>query len=108
PVRLPVEIFTVDKLTGSGRSTQGHYTSTVEGRTTLEERDFPAGTYLVRTAQPLANVAAYLLEPQSDDGLVFWNYFDRYLGFQRWPEPKEYPVYKLYDAPRLVTETIAP
>ncbi|MDP6414033.1 MAG: M14 family metallopeptidase, partial [Gammaproteobacteria bacterium] len=77
PVRLPVEIFTVDKLTGSGRSTQGHYTSTVEGRTTLEERDFPAGTYLVRTAQPLANVAAYLLEPQSDDGLVFWNYFDR-------------------------------
>jgi len=105
PVRLPVEVFTVSKLTGSGRSTQGHYTSTVEGQATLEEREFASGTYYVRTAQSLANVAAYLLEPQSNDGLVFWNYFDRYLAYQWWPEPKEYPVYKVYDSVQLVTET---
>lgn len=107
PALLQVEVFTVSKLTGSGRSIQGHYTSTVEGQTTLDERQFSAGTYYVRTAQPLANVAAYLLEPQSNDGLVFWNYFDRYLAFQWIPEPKEYPVYKLYDSVRLVTETVA-
>ncbi len=107
PVRLPVEVFTVNKLTGSGHSNQGHYTSTVEGQTSIEEREFSIGTYYVRTAQPLANVAAYLLEPQSDDGLVFWNYFDRYLAFQWWPEPKEYPVYKLYAPENLVTETAA-
>ncbi len=104
PVRLSVEVFTVDKLTGSARSAQGHYTSTVEGQATLEEREFSAGTYYVRTAQPLANLAAYLLEPQSNDGLIFWNYFDRYLAFQWWPEPKEYPVYKLYESAQLVTE----
>jgi len=107
PAHVPVEVFTAGKLTGSQRSMQGHYPSTVEGVTSIEEREFSAGTYYVRTAQPLANVAAYLLEPRSDDGLVFWNYFDRYLAFQWWPEPEEYPVYKLYEPVRLVTETVA-
>ncbi|MHB8095905.1 MAG: hypothetical protein ACYDH0_13315, partial [Candidatus Aminicenantales bacterium] len=31
----------------------------------------------VRTAQPLGSLAAYLLEPESDDGLFVWNFFDR-------------------------------
>jgi len=30
-------------------------------------------------AQPLAWLIFYLMEPQSDDGLVYWNYFDEYL-----------------------------
>jgi len=106
PVHLRVEVFTAVKLTGSGRSMQGHYPSEVEGRSTLEERDFAVGTYYVRTAQPLANVAAWLLEPLSPDGLVFWNYFDRYLAYQWWPEPMEYPVYKQYDTALLATVTV--
>ncbi|HYV29292.1 MAG TPA: hypothetical protein VFA77_17285 [Candidatus Eisenbacteria bacterium] len=41
------------------------------------------------TAQPLGILAAYLLEPESDDGLVTWNFFDAFL------EPgKVYPIYK--------------
>ncbi|HWB20784.1 MAG TPA: hypothetical protein VG711_10815, partial [Phycisphaerales bacterium] len=31
---------------------------------------------LVRTAQPLGTLAVYLLEPQSEDGLATWNFFD--------------------------------
>ena len=31
------------------------------------------GAHLIRTAQPLGLLAAYLLEPESDDGLVAWN-----------------------------------
>nr|MDQ3082301.1 hypothetical protein [Gemmatimonadota bacterium] len=34
------------------------------------------GSLIVRTSQPLGILAAYLLEPQSDDGLATWNYFD--------------------------------
>jgi len=108
PVRLPAEVFTVDSLTGADHSTQGHYTSTVEGRASFAEREFAAGTWFVPMAQPLANVAAYLLEPRSNDGLVFWNYFDLYLAFQWWPEPREYPVYKLHERVSLVTETVPP
>lgn len=33
----------------------------------------PAGTVIVRTAQPLGVLAMYLLEPESDDGLVAWD-----------------------------------
>lgn len=39
-----------------------------------------AGSYLVSTAQPLGVLAVYLLEPESDDGLVTWNVFDRVLA----------------------------
>ena len=34
------------------------------------------GDWFVRMDQPPANVAIYLLEPQSDDGLVRWGWFD--------------------------------
>ena len=30
----------------------------------------------VKTTQPLGMLAAYLLEPQAEDGLCTWNYFD--------------------------------
>jgi hypothetical protein len=33
----------------------------------------------VRANQPLAILALYLLEPQSDDGLVTWNFMDAWL-----------------------------
>ncbi|HSA57921.1 MAG TPA: M14 family metallopeptidase [Gemmatimonadaceae bacterium] len=32
-----------------------------------------AGTWIVRSAQPLGVLAAYLLEPESDDGVVAWD-----------------------------------
>ena len=51
---------------------------------------FPAGKILVRTAQPLANLAFYLLEAESDSGFVNWNFLDEYLE-----KEKTYPVYKL-------------
>ena len=36
----------------------------------------PAGTLMVKTAQPLGNLAVYLLEPRSEDGLAAWKLFD--------------------------------
>ena len=41
--------------------------------------DAPAGSYLVRTDQPLGTLASYLLEPASEDGVVTWNLVDRQL-----------------------------
>jgi len=38
-----------------------------------------AGWYLVPTAQPFGVLAAYLLEPASEDGVVTWNFLDREL-----------------------------
>jgi len=106
PATVEVEAFSVSKLSGSAFSDQGHFTTTVEGTYQTKEVTFPAGSYYVGMAQPLANVAAQLLEPESPDGLVTWNFLDRYLTFQWIPQPVESPVYKLHQTTRLVTDTV--
>ncbi len=35
-----------------------------------------AGSYVINVEQPLGALAAYMLEPESDDSLAAWNFFD--------------------------------
>jgi hypothetical protein len=93
--RIVVQRFEISDLKGATRLNQGHYTNTINGSYLSGPKDFPAGTIVVRTAQPLANLAAYLLEPESNDGLVLWNFFDRYLVPQWGMGYNPYPVYKV-------------
>ncbi len=102
---LAVEKFNIKKLTGAERLNQGHYTNTIYGDFIAENREFPAGTYVIRTAQPLGSLAAYLLEPQADDGLLKWNFFDRYLVPQWGKGYFPYPVYRVIDKTELKTKT---
>ncbi len=92
---LEVEAFQIKEVKGAERLYQGHRTNTVKGEYAVQKKDFPAGTLLVRTAQPLGRLAAYLLEPESDDGLLVWNYFDKYVVAQWGRGAQVYPVYKL-------------
>ena len=96
-LKVEAERFEVSELKGSVRLNQGHYTNTIKGRFIKEQISFPAGTLVVRTSQPLANLAAYLLEPQSNDGLLTWNFLDRYLVPQWGIGYNQYPVYKVID-----------
>jgi hypothetical protein len=91
---LEVERFNVSSFEGGSRPFQGHYLTRIGGEFEPVTKTFPQGTYLVRTAQPLGNLASYLLEPQSDDGLVAWNFFDRYMVKQWYPDYNPYPVYR--------------
>jgi murein tripeptide amidase MpaA len=93
--KIEVQSFIISSLKGASRLNQGHYTDSIRGKYVNTQIDFPAGTIVVRTAQPLANVAAYLLEPQSNDGLVTWNFLDRYLVPQWGRGFNPFPVYKL-------------
>jgi hypothetical protein len=43
----------------------------------------------------------YLLEPESDDGLTTWNFFDAYLE-----AGKTFPVYKLMRNENLVSRVV--
>ena len=45
-------------------------------RETADGHASAAGDWFVPMDQPLAHVAIYLLEPESDDGLVRWGWFD--------------------------------
>ncbi|OFY64157.1 MAG: hypothetical protein A2V64_12235 [Bacteroidetes bacterium RBG_13_43_22] len=100
---MEVERFEITGLKGSARLNQGHYTNTIKGKFLKENIEFSAGTLVVRTSQPLANLAAYLLEPESNDGLMTWNFFDRYLVPQWGTGYNPYPVYRVINKTDLMT-----
>ena len=104
--RIDVQRFDIIELKGSAKLNQGHYTNTIEGKYVNGPVDFPAGTIIVRTAQPLGDLAAYLLEPQSNDGLLFWNFLDRYLVPQWGIGYNPYPVFKVLDKTDIKSERI--
>jgi hypothetical protein len=73
---VDVTRFAVESTKQGQQQVQGHRERTVTGHDVTSPETLPAGTILVRVAQPLGRLAAYLLEPESDDGLVAWNYLD--------------------------------
>jgi hypothetical protein len=72
------EVFPVDSLIVESLF-EGHRTIRVEGKWVAGRAAVTAGWFMVMTDQPLGILAAYLLEPASEDGLVTWNFFDRVL-----------------------------
>jgi len=104
--KIVVERFKITELKGSSRLNQGHYSNTVKGNFVMDTIEFQAGTVVVRMAQPLANLAAYLLEPQSNDGLMTWNYLDRYLVPQWGSGYNPYPVYKVINKVDIKTKAL--
>ena len=102
-VSLEVESFVFEEIKPASRLFQGHYLNQIKGGVVLETKEFEKGTIVIRTAQPLGNVIAYLLEPLSDDGLLKWNFFDRYLVPQWGRGYYPYPVYKVLSKHELHT-----
>ena len=57
---------------------EGHCGLLVDGTWAVPAIDtVPAGSFVVPTNQRMGMVAAYLLEPSSEDGYTHWNFFDR-------------------------------
>lgn len=73
PRRVRAEAFTVREAVRAPRAFQGHHELRLEGEWRVGEETIPAGSFWVTTAQPLGVLAAYLLEPESDDGLATWS-----------------------------------
>ena len=100
------EAFIVDSLVKSGRPFQGHSELRIEGNWRASSVTLTPGTYVVRSGQPLGVLAALLLEPQSDDGLATWNFFDAELD-ARPAAGRTFPVTRL-TAPVVVPTRIIP
>ncbi|MHC4407195.1 MAG: M14 family metallopeptidase, partial [Planctomycetota bacterium] len=75
-LEIEVEVYRVDDLKRDQRKYEGHQLVTLEVTPRVENRTIKAGTPIVRTGQPLGTLAAYLLEPQSEDGFCTWNFLD--------------------------------
>jgi hypothetical protein len=89
------ESFVVDSIGVAPRPFQGHHETTLKGKWTRQPGTIPAGSFIVRTDQPLGVLIVYLLEPESDDGLVTWNFFDSEIV-----RSKAFPVLRLPDVDR--------
>jgi hypothetical protein len=106
PLDAEVEGFAISAVNKTPRAFQNHQEVTLAGEYKKERVTFPAGTIAVRTAQPLGALAAYLLEPESDDGFTRWNFLDAYLA-----PGKVHPVYKMmgdFTAPTRLLERSSP
>lgn len=95
--RFSGESFFIEKWNKSPRKFEGHYMVSVEGTFNAREMLAKKGDFIVDMAQPLANLIFYMLEPQSDDGLLSWNFFDLILRGSNVPfSPVDYPVFKYF------------
>ncbi len=74
--QCPVEMYTIDSVKWSDRAFQGHRVATVEATPSKGTAVIARGSWIVPMNQPLGTLAMYLLEPESDDGLVTWNFLD--------------------------------
>jgi hypothetical protein len=91
------DVFQVERFETAQRKFEGHQVARATGRFTKTDKRFRKGDLMVDLAQPLGNLAFYLLEPESDDGLVTWNFFDGSIEKEKKDNnPIEYPVFRYY------------
>lgn len=97
-VELLVEAYRIDELRQSQREFQGHRLVRVEATPTPGTRRLEAGAFIVRTDQELGTLATLLLEPESEDGLLTWEFFGDDVA-----EGEEFPIWRLTEEVALLT-----
>jgi dipeptidyl aminopeptidase/acylaminoacyl peptidase len=102
-ITLDVEAYQVISIDFAVRAFQKHKLMTVGAKSASGMRKVPAGTVLVKTDQPLGTLAAYLLEPECEDGLTTWGYFIDGLA-----PGSDFPVLRLPKAYPLSSGPVAP
>ena len=90
PAQVSVERFTITAYTRAERMFQGHREARLKGSFDVAQLSVAPGALFVLADQPLARLAFYLLEPESDDGLVTWNIIEEGLA-----AGEAYPVYRV-------------
>lgn len=86
---MEVDGFEVSEVNRATRPFQGHQEVRLKGAWKTQTMTFDKGALVVKTAQPRGALVFYLLDPESDDGLVTWNFLDGVLA-----SGKLVPVYR--------------
>lgn len=97
-LQVPVERFSISEMSKAPKPFQGHQEARLRGSFDRAQLTVSAGSLFIPAMQPLARLAFYLLEPESDDGLVTWNIIEDGLE-----SGKTYPIYRVTDATRIKT-----
>ena len=84
--------FVIDTYTRAPKPFQNRYEARLTGKHEVAKLSAEEGALFVPATQPLARLAFYLLEPESDDGLVTWNLIEAGLS-----PGATYPIYRVID-----------
>ncbi len=88
--QVSVERFTIADYVRVERVFQGRREARLKGIFEKAQLSVTPGALFVPADQPLARLAFYLLEPESDDGLVTWNIIEEGLA-----AGQTYPIYRV-------------
>jgi hypothetical protein len=81
PASVTAQSFAVDSVIDRGRSETSRMLKDLTGRwNDPASRTLPAKSYVIRAGQPRGLAAFYLLEPECEDGLAQWSFFDGILA----------------------------
>jgi hypothetical protein len=94
--QLAVERFSIAEMTKAPKVFQGHQEARLKGTFARAQLTVQAGSLYIPANQPLARLAFYLLEPESDDGLVTWNIIEEGIEVGQ-----TYPIYRVINDVRL-------
>jgi hypothetical protein len=101
PWQGQVEGFRVDSVGVASQVFEGHRNITVRGAWGAREGAATPGWYLISTDQQFGVLAAYLLEPGSEDGFAFWGFLNRDLR-----RGAEAPILRARRMPAVATRLI--
>lgn len=76
---LTVDAYTVAGVTHERAYNHAAATRLEVGEVLTQTRAFPKGTYIVPTAQFLGRLVTHMLEPETDDNVVYWNTMDAWI-----------------------------
>jgi hypothetical protein len=87
---IAVERFIIDGYTRAPKPFQNRTEARLTGKHEPAKFSAQEGSLFIPANQPLARLAFYLLEPESDDGLVTWNLIEAGLA-----PGATYPIYRV-------------
>jgi len=76
---LTVDAYTVAEVTHERAYNHAAATRVQVGEVVTRTEVFPKGTYLVPTGQFLGRLVTHMLEPETDDNVVYWNTMDAWI-----------------------------
>lgn len=90
PTEIAVQRFLIDGYTRAPKPFQNRFEARLTGKHESAKLSAEEGSLFIPASQPLARLAFYLLEPESDDGLVTWNLIEAGLS-----PGATYPIYRV-------------
>ncbi len=79
PDSLTVDAYTVAEVTHERAYNHAAATRVHVGEVVTRTEAFPRGTYVIPTAQFLGRLVTHMMEPETDDNVVYWNTMDAWI-----------------------------